>query len=93
MLQDLRIALRSLTKHPGFTLIAVLTLAIGIGAVTTVYSLAEAVLLQPLPFAEPDRLLIVYDVQPSLDRAPMSYPEYRDWSGSPSSPWPSASAP
>jgi len=80
MLQDLRIAFRSLLKQPGFTLIAVLTLAIGIGAVTTVYSLAEAVLMQPLPFAEPDRLTIVYDVQPSLDKAPMSYPEYRDWS-------------
>ena len=80
MLQDLRIALRSLLKHPGFTVVAVLTLAIGIGGVTAVFSLAEAVLMRPLPFAEPERLTIVYDTQPSLDKAPMSYPEYRDWS-------------
>jgi putative ABC transport system permease protein len=81
MLYDLRVALRTLAKRPGFTFVAVATLAIGIGAVTAVFSLAEQVLLRPLPYADPERLVILFDVQPSLDRAPMSYPEMLDWRG------------
>jgi putative ABC transport system permease protein len=59
--QDLRLALRQLRKAPGFTLTVVLTLALGIGATTAIYSLVEGILLRPLPFSDPDHLVMLGD--------------------------------
>ncbi len=79
LLQDLRYGLRMLTKNPGFTTVAVLTLALGIGANTAIFSVVDGVLLAPLPYDQPDRLVAIWESNPRYSHVWISYPNFLDW--------------
>ena len=79
MIQDLIYGLRWLRKNPGFTVLAVLMLAVGIGVNTAMFSVINAVLLQPLPYAEPDRIVWMNESGPEVQNRHVSYPNFVDW--------------
>lgn len=79
LLHDIRYAIRQLRKSPGFTAVAVVTLALGIGANTGIFSVVEGVVLAPLPYFEPDRLVMVWESNPRFPRVWNSYPNFQDW--------------
>jgi putative ABC transport system permease protein len=80
--QDVRFGVRALIRRPGFATIAVLTLGVGVGATTAIFSLIDSVLLKPLPFHEPERLTTVWEVrprfnQPRIEVAPLNYVDWQ----------------
>jgi predicted permease len=78
-LRDLRYSLRMLGKAPIFTIIAVLTLALGIGANTAAFSVVQNALLSPLPYPQPERLVVLWENNPRFPRVYISYPNFQDW--------------
>ncbi len=79
LVRDIRLSLRVLTKSPGFVLVVVIVFSLGIGASTAVFSVVHGVLFRPLPYPDAERLVQVWDTQPEVERATVSYPEYLDW--------------
>src|SRR5918997_1794197 len=79
--QDLRFAVRVLLRNPGFTLVAVVALALGVGANSAIFSVVNSLLLRPLPFEQPDRLVQVWETSAKLGRneIPASFPNFADW--------------
>jgi macrolide transport system ATP-binding/permease protein len=79
VLRDLRFALRQLKKNPGFTVTAVMMLALGICASVSIFAFVDAALIKPLPYADPSRVMGVYETNPLCPRCNLSYQDYLDW--------------
>jgi predicted permease len=79
VLRDLRFSLRTLTRNLGFTCVAVLTIALGVGANTAMFSVVQGVLFAPLPFPQADRLTFLWQSRPGVPQLEASYPNFQDW--------------
>ena len=79
VLRDMRYGIRQLLKTPGFSIVAILTLAIGIGATSAIFSVVNGVLLRPLPFPEPERLVLITELVPQYGRFSVAPANFLDW--------------
>lgn len=79
LLRDTHFAIRQLVRNPGFTVIAILVLALGIGASVAIFAFVDAALLEPLPYANPSRIMSVNESDTELPGWPLSYPDFLDW--------------
>src|SRR5688572_26168659 len=81
LIQDLRYGFRTLLKRPGFTVVAIATLALGIGASTVIFTVVDAALLRGLPYKESDRLVHLWERTPKgeFSKREFSYPDYQDY--------------
>src|SRR5215471_7275283 len=79
LFQDLRYGFRMLVRSPGFAVIAIVTLALGIGANTTIFSVVNGVLINPLPFHDSDQLVSLFEEIPNFKNGSISYPDFVDW--------------
>src|SRR5581483_217107 len=82
LLKDISFSFRTMAKKPGFAVIAIIVLALGIGGNTAIFTIVNAVLLQPPPYKNPDRIVMVFETEPELPKAPITGPNYLDWKDS-----------
>src|SRR5580765_8215651 len=79
LLKDLNFGLRTMMRSPGFTLVALITITLGIGANTAIFSVVNTVLLRPLPYKNPDALAVIWEKQENVEQESPSLPDFIDW--------------